>query len=95
MSSAPDLFKRSPNFLPALIGDDEIALFNPDNPENYFGLKETGVAIWKLLENPLSEEELVKKLCNLYDGSAEEVRADTNALLKELLTEGIVENVSN
>lgn len=53
-------------------------------------LEGVAAAIWRLLEEPRTEEELVSELLDTYaDAEAEQVRADVDAFLEQLAGAGL------
>lgn len=71
--------------------DDGAVLFAPAT-EIYFGLNEVGAAVWELLPPATdSLDALCARLAEQYaDAPAEQIRADVEALLADLLREGLV-----
>ena len=53
-------------------------------------LNDTSAAIWRLLEQPLSFEQLVTALQGEYAAPEEVIQADTGELLRDLLQRGFV-----
>ena len=58
--------------------------------QNYFTLNETGAWLWERLEAPASAEALAEALAEVYDVGPEMARASVEALLDELVREGLV-----
>jgi hypothetical protein len=58
--------------------------------ERYFALGEVGAEIWSGLERGLGAEAILAELVAAFDGEEERVRADLEALLAELLAEGLI-----
>ncbi len=59
------LFKRNPEIIGAEL-DDEICAFIPSSAE-YITLNETASSIYKMIENPLSTDEIIKNLSRSYN----------------------------
>lgn len=71
---------------------DDGAVLYAASTEIYFGLNEVGAAIWELLPPAsTSLDEVCDKLATRYpDAPRDELRSDVQALLAELLREGLV-----
>lgn len=55
-------------------------------------VNETGADIWNLLlEGATSEEDLIAKFLDLYEGDEEQMRREVSAFLKELAEIGVLE----
>lgn len=54
-------------------------------------LNETGAFLWKLLENDISEEELLQRLTAEYDISEDIAKADINAFISKLKDAGLID----
>ena len=55
-------------------------------------VNETGADIWNLLlEGASSEEDLIAKFLDLYEGDEEQMRREVSAFLKELAEIGVLE----
>ncbi len=59
------LFKRNPEIIGAEL-DDEICAFIPSSAE-YITLNETASSIYKMIENPLSTDEIIQNLSRSYN----------------------------
>ena len=53
-------------------------------------LNEVGAEIWKMLPEVKDEEEIVRRLLQEYDATAEEIRPDVSAFLDKLRELGIL-----
>jgi hypothetical protein len=58
----------------------------------YYALNPTGAAVWELLAEPRSREELQTAMLARYDVAPEVLRADLAALLEDLRDNGLVED---
>lgn len=56
----------------------------------YYNLGDTGGAIWRLLESPLSMEALVEGLTKEYDVTAEQCEKDIMPFLTALINRGLL-----
>ncbi len=68
----------------------EVVILDLDG-SRYYGLNEVGAFVWDLLAQPRSVGALQAALLDEYDVDAERCRADLEALLDELITNGLVE----
>ena len=59
----------------------------------YFSLNPVATAIWEMLEQPLSEDHLCKKLIEEYDVEPEKCRLETVAYIEEMIKLGLVREV--
>ena len=70
----------------------EMVLLDPDRGV-YYGLNEVGTRIWTLLAAGSSREQIEGQLVAEYDALLENVRADLQNLLAELLEHGLIEEI--
>jgi len=63
--------------------DGEVVMLSIENSE-YYGMDKVGSRIWELLEQPLSLNDLVKKLMEEYEVSEEQCALDTLEFLRTL-----------
>jgi hypothetical protein len=63
--------------------DGEAAILNLKDGV-YYGLNPVGARIWKLVQEPVTLEEILKTLLEEYDVEAEQCLQDTVELLEEL-----------
>jgi hypothetical protein len=54
-------------------------------------LNEVGAEIIKILEEPLTFNNVVQKLLNIYDADEETIAADVEAFLKEAVNKRVIE----
>lgn len=71
-----------------LADDTSLAVFDAVSGDTHF-FDETGIDILNCLKSPLTLEELLDKLCEIYDATPSDIRAD----VEEFLTECIVKKV--
>lgn len=71
---------------------DEAAILGMKNSV-YYGLNPVGAAIWRLLQQPRSVNELRDAVANEYDVSTEQAEDDIFDLVRRLMSEGLVELV--
>lgn len=60
-------------------------------PNQIMSLNETGVFLWKLMENQVSKQELIAALCKEYEVTPDVASADVEAFLTQLSTKGLIE----
>jgi hypothetical protein len=65
------------------------ALLDPKRG-TYFGVDEVGFAIWQLLAQPQTLDQVVAALLREYDVTLDELREDASAFIGKLEEEGLV-----
>jgi len=70
--------------------DGELVLLNLDS-EQYFGLDPVGTRMWVALTESPSVEAALDRLQAEYDVAPERLRADLDALLADLIRDGLVQ----
>lgn len=80
---------RNPDVVIGDVGDGESVLLDVESGR-YFGLNRTAAAIWELLDEAKTLDELVAALCATHDVSPEDCRRDVEELLALLRERGIV-----
>jgi hypothetical protein len=68
----------------------EMAIVNFENGV-YYGLDPTGARIWKLLDEPLTIEELCRSLESVFDVEQSRLESDVRVFIGELARQGLVE----
>jgi hypothetical protein len=68
----------------------EAAILNI-NKGVYYGLDPVGAHVWNLLQNPQRVAEIQRAVMQAYDVEPERCRRDVDALLENLLAEGLIE----
>lgn len=86
--AAPDRLVPAPGVRARRVGEETVLL--DLGSERYFALDEVGAEIWSGLERGLGAEAILAELLASFDGEEERVRADLEALLAELLAEGLI-----
>lgn len=56
-----------------------------------FALNETGAYIWRLLEEGLSEDEIIERIVNEFDVDVTQAKNDVRFFLQELMKHGLIE----
>jgi hypothetical protein len=65
-------------------------MFHPDHGA-YFVAREVGSRVWELVAQPISLEELCRKLTEEYDVDPSRCRAEIEAFVSQLHDAGLVE----
>jgi hypothetical protein len=68
----------------------EYVLLNLNNG-TYYGLEDVGSEIWKMLQNPVTVDDICSALVKTFEVEPERCRRDIMKLLGELLTHGLIE----
>lgn len=69
--------------------DDELVMADIDAGK-YYGLNDIATVIWQNLETQISVADLCRKLCESYDVTAEQCKADVLAFLNDLETRKLI-----
>ena len=69
--------------------ETSMAVFDPESGDTHF-LDESGADIIKILEQPHDFEELVKEICEIYEGEYDEIAGDIKEFLNDAVKKGIV-----
>ncbi len=85
-------FKRSTSAIASELDDSVVMLDVEDG--RYFGADGVGYRIWQLLASPSSLEELVDRLCEEYEVSAQQCEAEVREYLTSLLKAGLIEEAA-
>ena len=86
------LYRRSATCLWRSFGD-EVLISGPD--AQFRALAGTGAVVWRLLQAPMSGQEIVATLAEAYRSAPEVVARDVMALLGELARLGYIDEVSD
>lgn len=70
--------------------DSELALLDLRS-SNYFGLNETGTAIWKAVTRSASIQEAFEELLAEYDVEPTHLREEVEKLVETLLSKGLLQ----
>jgi hypothetical protein len=70
--------------------DDEKVVMSLSSGE-FFALKDTALAIWRLLDQPTDRARLLADLANAYDAGEDALAADLDPFLAQLLEAGLIE----
>ena len=82
-------YRRNASVLSAEVDDDVVAL-QADRGFAY-GMEDVTAAVWRVLEQPKSLDELVELLREQFDVGEAECRADLTELLDEMSRESLIE----
>jgi hypothetical protein len=82
------VYTRNPTPLAANV-DGEIVMLEPST-SRYFGLADTAVRIWQLLEVPSSVADVVDALLEEYDVDRETCTSEVLAFISELEVAGLI-----
>jgi hypothetical protein len=69
--------------------DDETVMMD-ENQGLYFGLNPVASSIWTLLEKPLTFQELVTHLLDMYDVTENQCRQEVEKFLYQLLEKNLI-----
>lgn len=69
--------------------DNEVVMMNAQLG-HYFGLDDIGTVIWELLDEPMTEQELVQKLTLQFNISTEQCEKDIKPFINGLLRNGML-----
>ncbi len=71
--------------------DDEtsLAVFDPESGDTHF-FDETGIGILNILTEPCTIEYLLKKLCETYDVTPDDIRLDVEEFLADTVSKKVV-----
>jgi hypothetical protein len=83
------LISRSADLMSADLDEDTVLMSLERG--SYFALAETGREIWRQLAAPTRAADLCLALCELYDGPADRIEADTLAFLARLARLGLID----
>jgi hypothetical protein len=83
------VYKLSEKALFTAVGDDIVALNIGDG--QCYGMEKVTAAVWRLLETPMSIDELCGRLVEMYAVEPDVCRADVERLFGQLRSEGLVE----
>ena len=82
------LYKRNPEIVGAEL-DDEVCTFIPATAE-YITLNETASKIYKMIENPLNVDEIIKNLSRFYNLDKKSATAEVKDFLEYGTSIGLI-----
>jgi PqqD family protein of HPr-rel-A system len=71
------------------VDETSLAVFDAESGDTHF-FDETGVDILNCLEMPITMEDLLVKLCEIYDASPQDIRADVEEFIAECIVKKVV-----
>ncbi|MFR8001715.1 MAG: HPr-rel-A system PqqD family peptide chaperone [Hydrogeniiclostridium sp.] len=69
--------------------DTSLAVYDPESGDTHF-FDETGTDILSFLSEPCGLEELLEKLCGVYEAAPGDIRGDVEEFLREVMEKGVV-----
>ena len=85
-------FIRRSGLPQAEIGAESLALLDAEKGK-YFGLEDTSLRIWQLLETPTSVADLCQQLIAEFDVAPDACREEVREFIAQLIKEGLVSAV--
>ena len=83
------ILKRTNKALASAI-DDEVVMFDADAGK-YYGLNSVAAAVWNMLEEPATIEEICDQLTKEYDVGKEKCMDEVLGFLPDLQEKGLIE----
>ena len=71
------------------IDDEHLAAYDNETGDVHY-IEGTGKVILEILEEGMTEAALIERLCEIYEGSAEEIADDVQNFLSELTQKKVV-----
>ncbi len=84
----PTMYQRSHQALSAPVDSDHVALQTTRGMA--FGMEGVTASVWELVERPTSLDQIVATLRVLYEVDEMQCRAEVDALLREMVAEGLI-----
>jgi hypothetical protein len=81
-------YYRNPDILSTEM-DGEFVMMNVGSNE-YHSIRGSGVRIWELAENPITESQIVEAICAEFDVAEDVCKADVRGFLEEMLGAGLI-----
>lgn len=85
---SPLQYLSNPDVVSTELGEEAVLLHLQS--QRYYTVNETGLAIWSLLAEPRSLDEIVEALAQDFEVTREDARTAARAFLDELLADGLV-----
>lgn len=76
------------DYIPA--DDTSLAVFDPESGNTHF-FDETGIDILNCLDEPCNLDALLDKLCDIYDATPDDIKADVLDFLTECIAKKVIE----
>jgi Coenzyme PQQ synthesis protein D (PqqD) len=81
-------FQAAPNVLFRLVEDEAVLLYVPAG--TYYGLNPTGILLWEAIQNNSPFLSVVDAILAEYEVEREQVLADLQTLIQNLLNNGLI-----
>ena len=82
-------FIRNNNMEYLEIDENSLVIYDETRGDTHY-INETGKTIVELLETATPKEDLIRLLCDIYSASTEEIEADVDRFLDELISKKVV-----
>lgn len=69
--------------------ETSLAIFDPESGDTHL-LDETGISILECLNEPVTLDFILERLCEEYDATPDEIRGDVEEFLAEMVQKGVV-----
>ena len=83
MGDAEQRWQQTPSVLATDLSDAETVMLDPDAAK-YFGMTETGPAVWREFAEPSTVDDVVARLTERYDAPPGAIRADVETFVEQL-----------
>ena len=83
-----DSFQAAPNVLFRLVEDEAVLLYVPAG--TYYGLNPTGILLWEAIQSKQPLESVADAILAEYEVERVQVLADLQALIQNLLNNGLI-----
>lgn len=80
--------RNETKFLASALGE-EIVMMNTDNGD-YIGVNNVGSDIWNMLTEPMRIDQLVEKVMEEYEVSAEDAKTEIDAFVQRMLKQEMI-----
>ena len=80
--------RNETKFLASALGE-EIVMMNTDNGD-YIGVNNVGSEIWNMLTEPLRIDQLIEKLTENYDVTAEDAKTEVDEFVARMLKQEMI-----
>jgi hypothetical protein len=88
--NSQDRYRQADDIVAREVGGETVLL--DLDAGTYFGLNSVGGRVWQLLaDEPLGQDELCHRLTEEFDAPTEEIAADLQGLLQDLLDNGLIQ----
>jgi len=82
------LVRNDAQFLVSALGEETV-MMNVENGD-YLGINPVGTAIWHLLEQPATPQQIIAALIKQYDVTQEQCTQEVTAFLAQMIANGVV-----